>query len=199
MIYVTSDTHFSHANIIKYCNRPFKDTDEMNSILIKRWNETVDKNDDVYHLGDFAFAQRTDTSISYKETLKRNLTYLTSILNGRIHLILGNHDLKLRVMSLCGFESVQKGPLEMTYEGINCIFSHTPLENIPIDYVNIHGHIHNTFLPQYIKPYYINVSTDITGFKPVSLDSLITIYQYRQMINNELTTAEFFQRLDNYE
>jgi calcineurin-like phosphoesterase family protein len=197
LIYVTSDTHFSHANIIKYCNRPFKNIDEMNYTLIQKWNEVVNEDDEVYHLGDFAFVQRKDNSISYKETLKRHLTYLTNKLNGKIHLILGNHDSKISTMSSCGFESVQKGPLEMTYEGINCIFSHVPLDNVPVDYVNIHGHIHNTFLPQYIKHYYINISTDITGFKPVLLDSLITIYQYRlMMLDNGMKPFEFYEKLN---
>lgn len=194
MIYITSDTHFSHKNIIKYCNRPFKNIDEMNYTLIQKWNEVVSEDDEVYHLGDFAFAQRTDENISYRETLKKYLKCLTSTLNGKIHLILGNHDLKVGIMSSCGFESVQKGPLMMTYEGTNLIFSHVPLNDLPVDYVNLHGHIHNTFLPQYIKSYYINVSTDVTGFKPVLLDNLILIYQYRlMMLNNRLTPFEFYE------
>ena len=41
--YWTSDTHFSHANVIKYCNRPFKNVDEMNATLIENWNKTVGK------------------------------------------------------------------------------------------------------------------------------------------------------------
>lgn len=53
-IWFTSDTHFGHANIIKYCNRPYKDTEEMNADLIKRWNSTVGKDDLVWHLGDFS-------------------------------------------------------------------------------------------------------------------------------------------------
>ena len=50
--FVISDTHFNHENIIRYCNRPFKNATEMNEIIIKNWNEIVTNNDIVIHLGD---------------------------------------------------------------------------------------------------------------------------------------------------
>ena len=53
-IFFTSDTHFDHANIIKFCDRPFKDVEEMNWKLIKNWNDKVPQDGLVFHLGDFA-------------------------------------------------------------------------------------------------------------------------------------------------
>ena len=55
MIYVISDTHFSHNNIIEYCDRPYKNTLEMNQDIIKKWNSVVTENDIVFHLGDVGF------------------------------------------------------------------------------------------------------------------------------------------------
>lgn len=78
--FVTSDTHFGHANIIKYSNRPFKDVYEMDEELIRRWNAKVPPGAVVYHLGDFAFA----TAKRIKEIIRR--------LNGRIRMFPGNHD-----------------------------------------------------------------------------------------------------------
>ena len=58
--WITADCHFGHANIIKYCKRPFKDLEEMNAILIKNWNERVSPGDIVIVLGDFAWESSFD-------------------------------------------------------------------------------------------------------------------------------------------
>ena len=54
-VFFTSDTHFNHANIIKFCERPFGSIEEMNEALIANWNRVVGKDDIVFHLGDFCF------------------------------------------------------------------------------------------------------------------------------------------------
>ena len=55
MIYYTSDLHLGHSNVIKHCNRPFANADEMDTVLIKNWNDKVSRNDIVYIVGDFLF------------------------------------------------------------------------------------------------------------------------------------------------
>ena len=80
-IFFTSDCHFSHANIIKYCNRPFKDIIEMNDTLIHNWNIQVSNNDLVFYLGDLMWGKSVN-----------DLNTLISKLNGKIILIKGNHD-----------------------------------------------------------------------------------------------------------
>lgn len=84
MIWFTADPHFGHANIIKYCNRPFADVDEMDDALIRNWNSCVKKDEHVYVLGDFSFAPPQN---------------YFPLLNGHKHLIIGNHDQK-RVKAL---------------------------------------------------------------------------------------------------
>lgn len=78
--FFTSDTHFDHANIIRYCDRPHRDVDEINRELIRRWNMVVGISDTVFHLGDFAFASgpRVEELLIY--------------LHGVKILIAGNHD-----------------------------------------------------------------------------------------------------------
>ncbi len=55
MIYFTADTHFGHKNIIGSCARPFQNVEEMDEIMIARWNERVTANDKVYIMGDMFF------------------------------------------------------------------------------------------------------------------------------------------------
>ena len=77
----TSDTHFSHANIIRYTKRPFADVSEMNAELIARWNRVVAPGDEVWHLGDLALGQDIARQVA-----------MTSVLNGHRRLVPGNHD-----------------------------------------------------------------------------------------------------------
>ena len=62
MIFVTSDLHFGHANVIKFDNRPFQNVEEMDRALIALWNETVSKRDTVYILGDFSWYRGEKTN-----------------------------------------------------------------------------------------------------------------------------------------
>lgn len=80
-VFFTSDCHYNHHNILTFCNRPFKDVDEMQEVLINNWNSVVKPHDIVFNLGDFAFAPRW----KWVEILGQ--------LNGEHHLILGNHDI----------------------------------------------------------------------------------------------------------
>jgi len=80
-LFFTSDTHFGHTNIIKYCDRPFISSIEMNQELVKRWNEKISKDDIVFHLGDFALG------LNSKDT-----AHILNSLNGKKYLIIGNHE-----------------------------------------------------------------------------------------------------------
>lgn len=79
MLYFTSDHHFWHTNVIRYCNRPFTSVEEMNEALIKNWNDVVAPEDEVYYLGDFSMAARP-------------VEIYTTRLNGIKYLVPGNHD-----------------------------------------------------------------------------------------------------------
>ena len=59
-IFVTADTHFNHENIIKYCNRPFKDVNEMNEVIINNWNSVVSKDDIIYHIVYYWFRTKDE-------------------------------------------------------------------------------------------------------------------------------------------
>ncbi len=80
----TADTHWYHANIIKYCQRPFSSVEEMNEFMVCLWNKYVFKNTRVYHLGDFCLGP----AVKALEILER--------LSGKIYLCIGSHDKRLK-------------------------------------------------------------------------------------------------------
>ena len=75
MPFFTSDTHFNDSRILRIDRRPFASLNEHDEALIAFWNETVGRDDEVWHLGDFA---RHD---------KAGVEVLLSRLNGQKHLI----------------------------------------------------------------------------------------------------------------
>lgn len=156
-----ADSHFSHKNVIDYCNRPFCSVEEMDNALIHNWNKVVKNNDRVFMLGDFALCG------------KDKIIEIGQKLNGRKILILGNHDgASLSTYYNAGFEMVSRFPLFWN----NIILSHKPVENC--QYPNIHGHLHQKTVfdcPDFQigSNIYINVSVDQLGFKPVEFKNLI--------------------------
>jgi calcineurin-like phosphoesterase family protein len=84
MWYFTADTHFGHANIIKYCQRPFASAGEMNQVLINNINERVQPEDTLFHLGDWSFGRDKKTNDAQ--------VYLEQIRCKKVIIIPGNHD-----------------------------------------------------------------------------------------------------------
>lgn len=155
-IYVISDTHFNHANIIKYCNRPYANIEDMNKDIIDKWNSIITNPlDIVYHLGDVAFGGVEKT----KPILAQ--------LNGYKLLVLGNHDIKIssNTWKAMGFSGIYNKPTQL---GSLYILSHEPLDeiNIPKGAINIHGHVHDNPLK---SSKHICVSIECTGYKPVKI------------------------------
>lgn len=167
-VWVIADTHFGHKNVIKYCNRPFADTDEMERELIERWNNVVAKDDIVYHLGDFSMTHNKD-----------KITEIVSKLNGRIVLIMGNHDTKPHQWFRdCGFYNTTKHPMIIDK---NTILMHEPPDPELISplYRYIFGHMHNTQCPADEFPNCACVSVERTNYTPVELTSVQQSINFR--------------------
>lgn len=168
-VFFTSDTHFDHEGIIRMCNRPFENVDEMNNKLIENWNSVVGPGDTVYHLGDF----------SMKGT--QRVLQIREYLNGKIHLILGNHDIpKINPTTIRdAFESITFQQIIMI-DNIKLILNHYPFLCFPGQY-NEHvwqlfGHVHtrenNTGCDrdrlEYLFPTQYDVGVDNNNYRPVS-------------------------------
>ncbi len=162
-VYLTSDTHFGHEKIISFCKRPFANVQEMNEALIENWNNVVRPTDTIYHLGDFAMFNDRGAL----ETLAR--------LNGRKHLIVGNHDSR-KVVASPLWESVKPyQDLKITYRGnlVRAVLCHYPIQDWrwrPRGGLHFHGHVHDGFAQTSQR---VDVGVDSWNYRPVSLGQLI--------------------------
>jgi 3-oxoacid CoA-transferase subunit A len=167
-IFYTSDLHFGHENIIRHCDRPFSNVEEMNRALIDNWNARVRSIDQVYIAGDFSYRSQQPVA-GYLEQL-----------NGTKHLIVGNHDVSWMKSVNLGkyFASVEKMG-EATDSGRRVVLCHYPMMAWPGrgSYL-VHGHIHNRRNADYwpllcTMPQALNAGVDVNGYMPVTLDELI--------------------------
>lgn len=183
MIFFSSDHHFSHANIIKYDNRPFETINEMNEELVRRWNAVVSPDDEVIYLGDFSLSR--DAVLKYLPRL-----------NGIKHLISGNHDhchpahaktqAKIERMTQWyqeqGFDTIcledeifiglERVKLHhMPYSGDHTDAGERYVEFRPTDTGQwlLHGHVHGAWKQ---KGRMINVGVVHWGYAPVSLPEI---------------------------
>lgn len=155
--FIASDTHWGHTNIIKFCPETrgqFTDVEHMNSEMIRMWNEIVNPEDLVYHLGDVAFCQAS------------RATQIMRSLNGRKILVKGNHDSKL--VKDAGFRECFEeihDYLEITYGGHKLVMCHFPFiewNQMHRGSINFYGHLHQhpSGMEQYRSR---NVGFDCTG------------------------------------
>ena len=179
----TSDTHFGHANIIEYCERPFDSIEAMRDGLIERWNKVVAPTDQVLVLGDFALGRIDDTLAVLPE------------LNGAKDLIVGNHDRPFDLdprrraewttrYLAAGFRSVIHGTVGFTLGGrYPVLLGHFPYagdshgedryaEQRPFDggLPIVHGHVHTAWQ---LNGRQFNVGVDVNDYTPVSEDEVI--------------------------
>ncbi len=160
--FFTSDWHFYHSMIIKYCNRPYKSEKEMRLDIIAKHNEVVNEDDTTYVLGDVGMLGRDKLS---------KLRPILAKMNGSFHLILGNHDEgKPFTYERMGFTTVHTA---LQYSD-NIILRHDPASAIMMpDKLWLVGHVHNVFhiLTDPITVY--NVGVDVNNFYPVTLKQIM--------------------------
>lgn len=185
-VYLISDTHFGHENIIDYCDRPFDSVDEMESSLINNWNSKVGYDDTVLFGGDLAMASASEAA-KYSDRLSGNLVVL-----------MGNHDSFSKWKS--SFPVLESEYFQYNYYGdeYEFYYSHWPdnyhkenqrgddreepkYSELPdwFDGWEIHGHVHNNDLSNFplIDPRKkrINVGAELLGYTPIEMNELIEI------------------------
>jgi calcineurin-like phosphoesterase family protein len=153
MIYFSADFHFYHNNILKYCNRPFKDVIEMNETIVANYNNKVTEQDTVWFLGDFSF------------TDKHRAKTLFNRLNGNKFLIKGNHDNK----DICNLGWRGVWDLKsIEVEGNTIVLCHYPMRSWDKSFHGAYhafGHCHNRLPPYGLS---CDVGVDAWNYFPVS-------------------------------
>lgn len=160
-IWVISDTHFQHDNILKYTDRPYDTVEEMNEKLIENWNSVVKPQDKIYHLGDVTFGNKN-----------KYITDIHKRLNGRKRLIVGNHD-DVKFLSPY-FEKVSMW--RMWYD-LDILMTHVPVHPSVLEenrfrsneVINVHGHIHETQSP---GANYKCVCVEQINYTPIHIEDL---------------------------
>jgi len=189
--YFTADTHFGHANIIRYADRPWMNpetdlvpnptdsarlmwaspliaqqcVEKMDRELVERWNRVVGQDDLVYHLGDFCFGDKVATFLRYFKQL-----------NGRIVLIKGNHD-KLAWANRQSFYAYHDSYLEIKIDGQDITLCHYALRVFNKCHYgawHLYGHSHGS-LADDPNALAIDVGVDCHNFKPISFEEVATI------------------------
>lgn len=164
-IWLISDTHFNHSNIIKFCERPFEDAKKMNEALVENWNSVVREQDKVYHLGDVYMGggfPREDT------------TRLLRSLNGHKRLILGNHDNGKDQILQSVFEKIEVWRM---FPEFGLLLTHVPVHESTLGegrfmekkFLNIHGHIHTNPSP---SDFHQCVCVEQINYTPVNIEEL---------------------------
>lgn len=182
-LFFTADTHWGHRNIIKYCNRPFSSIEEMDDTLIANWNRVVGKDDIIFHLGDFAMGGSAEWS------------RLLQKLNGRIYLILGNHDMKAIG---AGFSRLEGVAMQMiiNFKGQRIYLNHYPFLCYGGAYRNtwqLYGHVHTSTANRgldaprlkMLMPMQYDVGVDNNNYTPVSYEQINRIIQKQVLQAND--------------
>ncbi len=158
-IWITSDSHLNHFNIIRYCNRPYHTLDEMNSAIIRNWNSCISDEDIVLFLGDFCFARSAQA--------KADTIRWTSCLKGHKLIVKGNHDFKQVHYTDCGWHA--EWYQEFVFHRFS--FRHRPddlwKDAINYDFI-FYGHVHEKLLVN-APINTINVCLDANNMMPLDI------------------------------
>lgn len=187
-VWFTSDLHFWHKNICKYCDRPYESVEEMNQGIVDNWNSVVKEDDTVFVLGDLGFCGI------------EKLRPLMSQLKGKIFLIQGNHDSD-KVVNKLYEEGIIKDYFKLLEVTIvndeECPNQQLTLCHFPmIDWYNkekgawmIHAHQHQLPDTPSCSPKHWDVGLDKNGMTPINFEQL-KINITKQYLRNENSCNE---------
>jgi len=184
-LFFTSDPHFYHANIIKYCDRPYHNAKSMTEDLIKKWNETVPEDGHIFMLGDLSMTAKTDA-----------IKWVMHQLNGTKYLIIGNHDRSNVARGHIGgmwqdiadIMEISVADEEISGGYQKLVMCHYPM----ITWNGSHrgswqlfGHVHGTLdKSDKLSPNQLDVGVDSHKFRPISYEEIKIIITKKNLNGN---------------
>ena len=176
--FFVADTHFGHANVIKFDNRPFATVEDMDAAIIANWNSVVKDKDEVWHLGDFC----------YRNT-KPAEWYLRQ-LNGRVHIIWGNHDDKGAKKIAHLFASAQESKfLRINDQRITLYhYAQRTWRSAHHGAWHLFAHSHGK-LPAFGKS--MDVGLMLHNYRPISLDAVAAFMANQPVCSDRTATDEY--------
>lgn len=181
-LWFTSDTRFYDYTALEKLSRPFDSVEEMNHVMVERWNELIKPRDIVYHLGNFSTGSRGQT----KEILDN--------LNGRFNLIVGSEDSNSNILGLRNKLASSNYRLEITVNRYLLTLNHYPQRRWNEDHkansYMLHGFCGHSMPPEFGK-LTLDVGVDGFNFYPVHFDEILEIMEekknYHEKVNRALT------------
>ena len=181
-LFLTSDSHYGHYHICKYCHRPFQSRSEMDQTLIKNWNAVVPEDGIVVHCGDFM--------LPHNEDIKEYNKYLNQ-LHGRVLLLRGNHD-RASLDWVSDKLIAVRDQAMIVVDGVKIFAQHYPCAAFNGDY-HVYGHIHTLAdgtcygvdgdVAKVMRKNTYDVGVDQNGYTPVSYWQLCDIF--RKKMSND--------------
>jgi calcineurin-like phosphoesterase family protein len=157
--FLIADPHFGHSNIIRFCNRPFADVREMNSVLRTSWNAVVTDKDDVIVVGDFAHRMEP-----------KALQAMFDSLAGRKHLVPGNHDDEATLA--LPWASPPKDIVFASIDSTRVVLAHYALRTWPgirKGALMLYGHSHGRLAGNNQS---MDIGVDVMGWAPVRVNQI---------------------------
>lgn len=158
----TSDLHLGHANVIRFCERPFASVGDMDAHYLKMLESNVTKHDDLWILGDIALGPRRE--------IERTLRRLFERVPGRKHFVLGNHD--SRWITRLGWHSVHQ-IAEIRDGAHKLVLCHFPMRDWHRRHsgaLHLFGHVHDTHFGYRDA---VNVGVDVWNHQPVQIADIL--------------------------
>lgn len=190
MIWFTSDTHFGHANVLRFCDRPWESIEQMNKALVDNINARVAPSDTLYHLGDFSFKMPVEAARELRGKIRCR----------DIHWVPGNHDKDWSQPAVAGTFVVEPPITTLKLEnGRKVVMCHYPIMDWPglgHGSIHLHGHIHATKAynewNRSLRLLRYDVGVDANDYAPVSIDEILRFFEgveHRHRVTREQWAA----------